>query len=122
MKFTDVPDTHWASGAIEHGANKGYINGYEDGTFRPSGNITRAEVCAIIARRDPSFNPNTLYHVNFSDCTGTEWYTTYISYCYLKKYIDAFPSEAEGRIDFRPNQPATREEVAVMIANTIKEV
>lgn len=50
MKFTDVPKTHWAYKAIEELAEKGLINGYEDGTFKPDAPITRAEVAIIISR------------------------------------------------------------------------
>ena len=49
-KFKDVPDTHWAYKAIEELSEKGIINGYEDGTFKPDAPITRAEVAAIISR------------------------------------------------------------------------
>lgn len=49
-KFKDVPDTHWASKAINELADKGIINGYEDGTFRPNEPITRAEIATIITR------------------------------------------------------------------------
>lgn len=122
MRFTDVPDTHWASGAIEHGANKGYINGYEDGTFRPSGNITRAEFCAIVARRDPSYDGKVLYIRDFSDCTGYEWFHSYASFCYAKGYINVYPIEGSDKVELRPNQFITREEAAAGLSQTIKEV
>ena len=50
MKFTDVPETHWAYKAIDELSDKGIITGYEDGTFKPDEYITRAEVAALIAR------------------------------------------------------------------------
>lgn len=50
MRFKDVPEKHWAYKAIEELAEKGIINGYEDGTFRPEEPITRAEVATIISR------------------------------------------------------------------------
>ena len=50
MKFTDVSKDHWAYEAIEELAEKGIINGYEDGTFKPNEPITRAEVATIISR------------------------------------------------------------------------
>ena len=49
-RFKDVPETHWAYKAIELLAEKGIINGYEDGTFKPDAPITRAEVAALISR------------------------------------------------------------------------
>ena len=50
MKFKDVPETHWAYKAIEELADKGIINGYEDGTFKPDEFITRAEVATLISK------------------------------------------------------------------------
>ena len=45
--FTDVPSTHWAYAAITSAAEKGWVNGYSDGSFRPNNSINRAEVVKI---------------------------------------------------------------------------
>lgn len=50
MKFTDVPETHWAFKAINDLADMGIINGYEDGTFKPDAPVTRAEVATMLDR------------------------------------------------------------------------
>ena len=47
--FSDV-EGHWAYGSIAMAAAKGWINGYEDGTFRPDREITRAETFAMVNR------------------------------------------------------------------------
>lgn len=47
--FTDVKG-HWAEKEISKAAAKGWVNGYEDGTFKPNQNITRAEAMALINR------------------------------------------------------------------------
>lgn len=48
-RFSDIKDGAWYYNAINKVAELGYINGYkEDGTFRPSNNITYAESCAIM--------------------------------------------------------------------------
>jgi tripartite motif-containing protein 71 len=39
----------WAQKAVAQAVQASMINGYEDGTFRPSGQLTRAELAAIIA-------------------------------------------------------------------------
>lgn len=41
---------HWAESAIKLGVEQGWISGYEDGTFKPEQNITRAEAMTIINR------------------------------------------------------------------------
>lgn len=47
-KFSDMKETHWAYGTVNLAAELGFINGYPDGTFGPSSNITYAECSAIL--------------------------------------------------------------------------
>lgn len=47
--FSDITG-HWAQKNIELAAGNGWINGYEDGTFRPNKSIIRAETFAMINR------------------------------------------------------------------------
>lgn len=47
--FPDIAG-HWAESAITEAARDGILNGYEDGTFRPDQNMTRAEFAAIYQR------------------------------------------------------------------------
>ncbi len=47
--FSDI-NGHWAQKSIELAAGNNWINGYDDGTFRPNNNITRAETFAMINR------------------------------------------------------------------------
>lgn len=44
-KFSDIEDTF-----VDYVTSLGLINGYEDGTFRPDNNMTRAEVSTVIYR------------------------------------------------------------------------
>lgn len=48
-KFNDVGD-YWATEAIKWAAEKGVVEGYPDGTFRPTNHVTEAEFAAILAR------------------------------------------------------------------------
>ena len=48
--YTDVPADAWYNNAVSTLSNAGILDGYEDGTFRPDGNITRAEFATITAR------------------------------------------------------------------------
>jgi hypothetical protein len=49
-KFSDVPASHWASGYINLAVNEGLVKGYPDGTFKPSANVTNAEVLTVLVR------------------------------------------------------------------------
>ena len=47
--FTDFNDiSDYAVSAVKAMSEKGYINGYEDGTFRPKNPATRAETAKIL--------------------------------------------------------------------------
>jgi hypothetical protein len=48
--FADVEESHWAFGFIEAAKAAGILSGYPDGTFRPQGQLTRAEAVTIINR------------------------------------------------------------------------
>lgn len=48
-KFPDIKN-HWAAKYINVVADKGWITGYKDGTFKPEQHITRAEAIIIINR------------------------------------------------------------------------
>ena len=48
--FSDVPNDYWATKEIAKAAKLGWIKGYTDGTFRPTNNITRAEVMTLVNR------------------------------------------------------------------------
>lgn len=48
VTFSDVPTTHWAHATIQNAFKLSVINGYPDKTFKPSSNITYAEVVAIL--------------------------------------------------------------------------
>lgn len=79
MRFSDVPSTHWAYSAIASAAEKGWINGYSDGTFRPDNNITRAEAVtltnAVLNRIcDEEFVAEHIDEVlTFNDLPSTHW-------------------------------------------------
>lgn len=48
--FSDLPTTHWAFGYIIAVNRLGFMKGYPDGTFKPSNNVTRAEMAALLGQ------------------------------------------------------------------------
>jgi hypothetical protein len=59
--FTDIPDTHWAFKYIQKMYDEGITTGYSDGTYRPSQNVSRAQMATFIARAFLGMNPLSLY-------------------------------------------------------------
>ncbi len=50
LTFQDVQSSHWAYSDIATASTNGWVNGYTDGTFKPSGNITYAETLTMLVR------------------------------------------------------------------------
>ncbi len=50
LSFTDVTENRWSYPYILTASSKGWISGYPDGSFQPSGFITRAEVASVVNR------------------------------------------------------------------------
>lgn len=46
--FTDVPSSHWASAYIAQAVADGFINGYEDGSFRPDDPVTYEDAVKMV--------------------------------------------------------------------------
>ncbi|MBO5408962.1 MAG: S-layer homology domain-containing protein [Clostridia bacterium] len=46
--FSDVPANHWAAGYLDIAKSQGIVNGYPDGTFRPDGEVSYAEVLKML--------------------------------------------------------------------------
>ena len=77
--FRDVSDSYWAASYICADCGMEWIEGYDDGTFRPDNDITRAEVVAIVNRvlnRMPDkkyINENLSIIKMFTDVPQTHW-------------------------------------------------
>jgi hypothetical protein len=75
--FSDVPDSFWAAPYIYSASQQGWVSGYEDGTFGPNKNITRAEAVSIINKmlgRTADPNVKELTDVkNYYDLFPTHW-------------------------------------------------
>ena len=77
--FTDVPDTHWAVRYINFAATRGWVTGYEDGSFKPEHSITRAEVAAVTCRllersADQTYIRSHIGELRtFADVTENHW-------------------------------------------------
>lgn len=48
--FSDVPASYWASGYIIKATELGFINGFQDGSFKPNNTVTYEQAVAMIVR------------------------------------------------------------------------
>ena len=89
-----------------------YIKGYSDGSFKPNGNMTRAEATVMMARLvNGSDNFTTPSVTKFKDANNA-WYSKEINYAIEKGLVDGYPDGT-----FKPDNTITRAEFAQMIAN-----
>ena len=108
--YTDVPADAWYNNAVSTLTNAGIIDGYEDGTFKPDGNITRAEFATIAVRFfEATYDGGDL----FSDIAG-HWAQEYINEAANAGIVDGYPDGT-----FRPQQYITRAEAMTMVNRTI---
>ena len=91
-----------------------YVQGYPDGTVKPTGNITRAETAAILFRLMDEGSRKTYYSTKsgFRDVATGSWYNTYVA---TLNNAGVITDSSNGY--FRPNEAITRAELAAMLAN-----
>ena len=109
--YTDVPADAWYNNAVSTLTNAGIIDGYEDGTFKPNGNITRAEFATIAVRFfEATYEGENL----FPDIAG-HWAQDYINEAANAGIVDGYEDGT-----FRPQQYITRAEAVTMVNRTIE--
>ncbi|NPV93323.1 MAG: hypothetical protein HPY50_21395 [Firmicutes bacterium] len=100
-------DTHWAKEGIEGLVARGAISGYPDWTFRPDSAITRAEFATVLVK---AFNLEAGSGRVFAD-TANHWSRDSIAAAAAAGVVSGYEDNT-----FKPNDPITREQMAVMVA------
>ena len=104
--FEDVPKDHWAKDYIDKLSEMGIINGYEDLTFRPDGNVTRGEFAKILCL---SFDLSD-EGIKFDDVSG-HW---------AEKYANVSGSVIyTSGLAFNPDTPIKRAEIAYALSGAL---
>lgn len=95
-----------------------YVIGYPDGTVRPDGNVTRAEVATIFFRmlKDDAREKYWKTDNRYSDVKSTDWFNNAISTLSNMGIIDGYPDGT-----FRPNAGITRAEFAKIAVSFFKD-
>ena len=105
----NVPKSIIAAACLNTQDHYSYLIGYSDGTVRPNGRITRAEVATIFFRllTDDARQRNWSSENNFSDVSADKWYNNAVS---TLCHMGVLGGYSDGT--FRPNAPITRAEFA----------
>jgi|GEM_PF-2067171 len=113
-QFTDIKEDNTLYTASRYLSAKGIINGYDDGTFKPDQNITRAELLKIIfeGNKTPTTNPTTNC---FSDVGYQEWYSKYICTAKNSNIIRGYDDGT-----FKPDQTVNKAEALKILGEFYK--
>lgn len=102
---------HWAQSTITQWTSKGYISGYPDGTFKPDNSITRAEFVVLVNKAMGYTKKGNAY---FKDLSSSHW-----AYNEIMKGVSAGYISGDASGTFRPDDPVSRQEAAVMISKIL---
>lgn len=113
VSFKDIR-SHWAYEGIMELATQNIVAGFEDGTFRPNGEVTREQFLKILVvlRKLPTDSRE----VPFRDVEQKRWSAPYIA-AGVKQGILIVGEYPDG---FKPSQPITRHEMAIWIVRALQ--
>lgn len=111
VSFNDLDNAEWAKETIVEWVERGLISGYEDGTFRPNQEVTRAEYAKMIFN---AYELETDGKKDFTDILESDWHYEIITKKAFLGYINGYPDGT-----FRPDSPITRAEAATIIFNIL---
>ena len=104
--FTDVTK-NWAYPGIQYCVTHGIMGGMGDGTFAPTGTTTRAQIVQILYNLEGT--PAVSGTTPFTDLTAN-WYKPAILWAYQNNVVAGTSPNT-----FAPDQPVTREQIAVIL-------
>ena len=104
--FTDVTK-NWAYPGIQYCVTHGIMGGMGDGTFAPTGTTTRAQIVQILYNLEGT--PAVSGTTPFADLTAN-WYKPAILWAYQNNVV-----AGTSPTTFAPDQPVTREQIAVIL-------
>ncbi len=110
VDFNDIKG-HWAEKTINSFVDKSFINGYEDKTFKPDNNMTRAEFVRVV---NNVFGYDQKGTEKFDDVNENDWFYSDICIGINQGYI-----KGKSKENFAPNDNITRQEVAMILTNII---
>ena len=114
--FTDSADIKVDTEVVDTLVSLGVVNGYDDGSFKPNGTVTRAEMAKMIYVLRTGNSDASAYNddkTSFTDI-GSHWARGYIKYCQSLGII-----AGKSNTKFVPNDKVTAQEAAKMLLVTL---
>ncbi len=114
--FKDVRENDWYAGEVAAAVSAGLIRGYEDGSFRPDRTITREELVTVLARA-LNLSGGEGANLPFADAgTVAAWARDGVAAAVSAGLLRGYPDGT-----FRPGNPITRAECAVVVYRALAE-
>ena len=110
--FSDVPSTHWAAKEISRCAELGFFQGETADSFGLKKPMTRAAFVTALCRFF-SWDASASTATPYNDVPANKWYAGAVSAAYANGAVTTQNSS------FRPLDPITREEMAVMLIRAL---
>lgn len=104
---------HWAEETIQEWFDNDELKGYEDGSFRPDAQITRAEFMTMV---NNAFGYTGKANIGFSDVKSNDWFYPEVQKAVKAGYLLGYEDNTA-----RPGNKISRQEAALIIAR-IKEL
>ena len=110
--FKDINNNAWYAPYIRKAYKEGWIEGYNDGNFKPEQTINKVEALKILGEVqnwELPINPENPY----KDTLGTEWFIGYLSYAKSHNYLEETGSY------FSPEKFMSRAKISEIIYRTL---
>ena len=128
IRFPDVGKDHWAYLYVEGLASLGLVEGYPDGTFQPEGQVTLAEVVAVVVRAKDWTLQEPASDWQVAELDGivrpmmvTDWFSLYVGTATAHRLLrpgndpHILATDLNGRPIFYANTPAIRAQTGVLL-------
>lgn len=109
--FTDVTRSSIASGYIQSAVDKGIIQGFQDGTFKPNQYVTRGQVAILLAK---AFNLKEITKISFTDVPKSS-----AAFPYVGKIVNAKITEGYANNIYKPGLVVTRGQFSAFLARAL---
>ena len=111
VTFPDVASNDWYFNAVKFNAEKGYVTGYQNGTFGPSNNIQRQDFVLILARiAGANLSAYEGKNGGFSDVQAGAYYASAVAWAKDKGVVTGYSAD-----NFGVGTYITREQISLIL-------
>jgi PKD repeat protein len=122
--FSDVPIDYWAFKYVEYAVTQNVVEGYPDGTYRPTIPVNRAQMAVFVARAiaTPTAGVDLVNYTPPTTATFPDVLTNFWAYKYVEYIAQPGIGVTQGYPDgdYHPEYICTRDQMAVYVARAFR--